>query len=396
MGNEDSKLSRRTFIATSVGSAAGAAVLGGTACGTPTAQTPTPWDETPTFAGINTRELPRGGRVLPILGMGTPPIIPNFSEMPEPQRIDVVRHAYAKGIRYFDTAFAYGSGPLLAAALSEVRGEVYINTKTGATDPATAREQIEEELRRVGSDYVDCAKLHNVGGRSYDTPTDELRDRYLPVVDELEKMRSEGKIRNVGLSAHINYEVAFKLIDTGRFDEVLIARGYFPKGMLEIVWPRNMQWRDLCVSRAHQLGMNIIGMKALNNPVYGHLRYQKDGTFGLGPRKIVPDYPEEKVERLVGAALRWAYADHRFHVYAVGMSVPGDIDEDVVLCGGDMTLANDDLLLLADFSTKAWDADHVKGYVTDAHPNYPEPSEPKEVTPAQLRTRRMEPHLDEV
>jgi hypothetical protein len=63
-----------------------------------------------------------------------------------------------------------------------------------------------------------------------------------------------------------------------------------------------------------------------------------------------------------------------------------------------MALTNDDLLLLADFSTKLWDAPHVKGYETGIHPNYPPLPEAagEGVTPAALRTRRAEPHLDEV
>jgi predicted aldo/keto reductase-like oxidoreductase len=398
MSDEKSKLTRRTFIG-GVGGAAGAAVLTGAGCGTPTPPgAPTPWDATPKMAGMHTRKLPRGGRVLPILAMGTPPITSAFSALPEEERIGVARHAFERGIRYFDTAFVYNTAPLLGKALADVRDQVYVNTKTGQLDAAKARAEIEEELDRLGFDYVDCAKLHNVGGSAYDTPAEELRDRYLPVVDELEKMKAEGTVRNIGLSSHLNYEVAFKLIDTGRFDELIISRSYFPKGMREIIWPRNMQWRDLAVARAHELGMNIIGMKGLSNVLYGHFRLTDDGSFAVGPKTMVPDYPEDKVARLAGAALRWAFADHRFHLYVVGLSIPADVDEDVALVGGDMALTNDDLLLLADFSTKLWDAPHVKGYATDVHPNYPAPSgaAAEGVTPAALRTRRAEPHLDEV
>jgi predicted aldo/keto reductase-like oxidoreductase len=223
-----------------------------------------------------------------------------------------------------------------------------------------------------------------------------MRDRYLPVIDELERMRDEGTVRTIGLSSHLNYELAFRIIDTGRLDELLISRGYFPKGMREIIWPRNLQWRDLCVARAHQLGMNIIGMKGLSNVLYGHFRVQEDGSFKLGPRTMVPDYPEDRIRRLPGAALRWAFSDHRFHLYIVGMSVPADVDEDVALCSGDLALTNDDRLLLAEFSTRLWDAEHVQGYETDIHTNYPAPPPPPELQGARLRTRVAEPHADDV
>ena len=36
-------------------------------------------------------------------------------------------------------------------------------------------------------------------------------------------MKKEGKIINVGMSNHINFETAFKLVDSERLDEVLLA-----------------------------------------------------------------------------------------------------------------------------------------------------------------------------
>ena len=55
--------------------------------------------------------------------------------------------------------------------------------------------------------------------------------------------------------------MAHKLIDSGAFDEVLLARCYFLKGMKEIILPRNLQFREMAIARAHELGMNIIGIR---------------------------------------------------------------------------------------------------------------------------------------
>ena len=295
----------------------------------------------------------------------------------------------------WSTAFVYESTALLGEALHDVRDDVYLSTKTGGLDAKSARSDIEEELRLLQTDHVDCAKLHNVGLSAYNMPTDAIRDRYMPVIDELETMRDEGKIVNIGLSTHINFEAAYKLIDSGRFDEVLLARSYFPTGMREILWQRNLQWRDLAVGRAHELGMNIIGMKAMASVIFGHgSQSAEDDTFRMGPHVLVPDFPREKIDRLPGAALRWVFADPRFHIYSVGMSTKDDIDTDIAICGGDMTLTNDDLMLLADLSVRVWDADHIKGYKHDIHRNYGDRYAPKPDDVASLTTIAAEPHLD--
>lgn len=42
-------------------------------------------------------------------------------------------------------------------------------------------------------------------------------------------MGDEGKMINIGMSNHVHFEVAYKLIDTGRPDKVLLAKRYLPR-----------------------------------------------------------------------------------------------------------------------------------------------------------------------
>jgi aryl-alcohol dehydrogenase-like predicted oxidoreductase len=115
----------------------------------------------------------------------------------------VVHCALDAGCDFFDTAPGYGNGrseELLGEALQSVRSRVRICTKCGHGadgtsnfDPTAIRASLEASLRRLQTDYVDILLLHN--------PPMELMDgARAPQYEELEKLKSEGKLRVYGVS----------------------------------------------------------------------------------------------------------------------------------------------------------------------------------------------------
>src|SRR5258706_1228167 len=118
-----------------------------------------------------------------------------------------IRRALDLGVTLFDTASSYGAGHsqrVLGAALRGRRYQVIIATKWGntfdeATRTATGRDvsaaytrrSAEESLRRLGTDYIDLYQLH-IG---YMPAADAL-----DLVDTLETLKTEGKIRAYGWS----------------------------------------------------------------------------------------------------------------------------------------------------------------------------------------------------
>lgn len=123
----------------------------------------------------------------------------------EASSIATLRAAFAAGINFFDTAFAYGrdgeSERLIRHALGTVRARIIVATKVGiAWDaegkqvvdgrPATLRRQLETSLSRLGVDFVDVLYLH-------------APDRTLALEEsagEMARLLAEGKTRAVGLS----------------------------------------------------------------------------------------------------------------------------------------------------------------------------------------------------
>jgi predicted aldo/keto reductase-like oxidoreductase len=165
----------------------------------------------------------------------------------------------------------------------------------------------------------------------------------MKVRDELDAMRGEGKLRFIGLTGHDNFELMHRMIATGGFDQLLIAYGYFRKGMINLLSNEEVEWRDLCIAKAHELGMGIVAMKVMGCYVYGH-----------SSKHAVPGYDEATRARLPGAAIRWVLADPRISILNIGVCLPSDIDDNIATVSGDTKLSNADRLLLADFSGRAY------------------------------------------
>jgi predicted aldo/keto reductase-like oxidoreductase len=167
--------------------------------------------------------------------------------------------------------------------------------------------------------------------------------------EELVKLRDEKLCRFIGLTGHNQFEVMFRLIDSARFDQLLIAYGYFPKGMDTILSHSNLQWRERCLSRAHELGMGVVAMKVMSSFL-----------LGFGAASIAPGFAPEKLARLRAAALRWVLSDRRIALAVVGVTRPGEIDENIKTVAADRTLTEDDRAVLGEFATLAFASPMVR------------------------------------
>lgn len=124
----------------------------------------------------------------------------------EEQAVATVHAALSHGITLIDTAPAYGQGAseeVVGRALAERgrREDVVVATKVGLewddagnphrnSRPERIRQEIEDSLRRLKTDYVDLYQVH------WPDPDVPLED----TAAELEKLRDEGKIRAIGVS----------------------------------------------------------------------------------------------------------------------------------------------------------------------------------------------------
>jgi len=347
MTPDESTMNRRSFLKTGAAAAAGAALISGAS-----RAHAAPAKKEITFpAGIPTRPFGKTGHVLPVLGHGGSAMVNSWASAymvkldPEADRVKMVRYAYDKGVRYFDTARVYSeSERIMGAALKDVRENVYLATKVADPSPDRTRQSLETSLKELGTDYVDCLQIHS--------PVTEAvgADGAMKVYEQIAKLRDEGLVRFIGLTTHIAFEDVYKMIDTGLFDQVLLAKGYMRRSMFTLLSEQKLAMRDKCIDRAHELGMAIVAMKVMGA-----------NLLGQGSRVgVVPAADPALARKAPAAALRYVLSDPRIAMLNVGISNASDLDDNLATMAKDTAYTDDDKTVLAAYSEQVYASDHVK------------------------------------
>src|SRR6267143_1466821 len=158
----------------------------------------------------------------------------------EEQGRPFIKRALELGINFFDTANMYGNGrseEVLGRALRDFakRDEVVIATKVyfrmrsdvngrGLSRKAIMTE-IDQSLRRLGTDYVDLYQIHRW---DYDTPIQETLEAFYDVV-------KSGKARYIGASSMFAWRRVLACCRGAHWRAVaLLARGRLRRALLAV------------------------------------------------------------------------------------------------------------------------------------------------------------------
>jgi aryl-alcohol dehydrogenase-like predicted oxidoreductase len=184
-----------------------------------------------------------------------------------------IKTALDLGCTFFDTADVYGFGhseELLGEALKGNRDRVIIATKGGSdfyhNPPRLNFTEthlmfaVEESLKRLKTDYIDLYQLHN--------PPFSLIE-HGRLFEPLEKLKTQGKIRNYGISIHDPAE-GLLAMKNGKPAAIQVVYNYLRRDAAEELFPR-----------AIAEGVAIIAREPLAN---GFLtgKYSKDSIFPVG------------------------------------------------------------------------------------------------------------------
>jgi len=148
---------------------------------------------------------------------------------------ELLNRAIDLGINYIDTAAAYGralgsmtradamgtSEKNVGIVMKTRRKEVFLASKTHDRSYDGSMRLLETSLKNLQTDHLDLWQIHNVRGG-------ELKnlDRFFApdgVIRAMEKARSEGMVRFLGITGHENAEVLRTLIERYPFDNILMA-----------------------------------------------------------------------------------------------------------------------------------------------------------------------------
>ena len=156
---------------------------------------------------MNKVTLGRTGIVSPKNAFGALPI----QRISIEQAAVILRRAYDSGFRFFDTARGYtDSEEKLGYALSDRRHDIFIATKTMASNVKEFWEYLDTSLTKLKTDYIDVYQFHSP---SYvPRPGDEIG-----LYDAALEAKKQGKIRFIGFTNH-RLNVAEEAVRSGLFD----------------------------------------------------------------------------------------------------------------------------------------------------------------------------------
>ena len=128
-----------------------------------------------------------------------------------------VAWAADRGVNYFDVAPSYGNAQdMLGPALAPYRKNAYLACKTNRRDAKGAEEEFKNSLKVLQTDYFDVYQLHGLAKQQ------DVDAAFAPggAMEFLLKMKEQGYIRNLGISAH-NEDLALQALAMYDFATVL-------------------------------------------------------------------------------------------------------------------------------------------------------------------------------
>lgn len=157
----------------------------------------------------------------------------------------ILRRAYEGGMTFFDTARGYSdSEEKIGLALSDVRKNIFIATKTMAKNTEDMKAHIDTSLTNMKTDYIDIYQFHCAG--QVFRPDDGTG-----MYELMEDFKRQGVIRHIGITAH-KIGIAEEAIESGLYETLQFPLSY-------LSGEREINLVNSCVE--HNMG--FIAMKAL-------------------------------------------------------------------------------------------------------------------------------------
>jgi aryl-alcohol dehydrogenase-like predicted oxidoreductase len=166
---------------------------------------------------------------------------------------ELANAALDAGIRYFDTAPAYGGGQSernYGEVLATRRKEVFLATKTGNRSYDGALRDVEASLKRLQTDRLDLLQVHGVRKNE-----DFARwDKADGVLKALQKLRDEKVTRFLGVTGHESAESVRRAIELYDFDTVLTTFNPIQK---------RLPFQEQVLPVARKKNMGVLAMKVM-------------------------------------------------------------------------------------------------------------------------------------
>jgi len=222
----------------------------------------------------------------------------------------MLEYAIERGINYVDTARQYYDMEVVIGKIfPEKRSKIFLTTKllpelvTADVSVQKVLAAIEESLKRLNTDYVDCCLVHSVGDPNQGDPE---RYKNRNTYEAFHRAKRQGKIRFWGASSHGPKAIeAFNwLLEETDIDLIMPGMNFMTVGLEPVL------------AKAGAKGVAVVAMKSLS-----------------AARKIDYSTFMKRGRTVRQAVLKWMLAQRNISTIAITMSTYEQIDEYVAASG---------------------------------------------------------------
>jgi aryl-alcohol dehydrogenase-like predicted oxidoreductase len=299
------------------------------------------------------RVFGRTGMQLSVLGFGCGAVGGIMVRGDPADQERTIARAIEAGVNYFDTAVLYGDGESetnLGRVLQKLKpANAVVGTKVrlapGEFDRIddAVRRSLEGSLARLRLDRVDILHLHNTVTENGGGSAMSVRQVLDEVVPAFERLRRQGKIRFLGMTAVGDTAALHQVIDARVFDSAQIVYNMLNPSAAEAL-PPNYPAQDYgrLFDRTTAAGVGVVGIRVLAGgalsgsaerhpiaspppePIGSAMSYDADIERANRLRPLVD---EGFAASLTEAATRFAISHPTMGTILVGIATPQQFDD---------------------------------------------------------------------
>jgi aryl-alcohol dehydrogenase-like predicted oxidoreductase len=299
------------------------------------------------------RVFGRTGMQLSVLGFGCGAVGGFMVRGDAADQERVIARAIAAGVNYFDTAVQYGNGESeknLGRVLQKLKpANVAVGTKVRLPPGEFGRiadavtTSLEGSLARLGLDRVDIFHLHNPINETGGGPALSVRQVLDDVVPAFQRLRQQGKIRFLGMTAVGDTAALRQVIDARVFDSAQVVYNMLNPSAGEQL-PKDYPAQDYgrLFDSTKAAGVGVVGIRVLAGgalsgsaerhpiagpapePIGSAISYDADLERA---RRLIPLVEEGFAASLAEAATRFALSHPAMGTILVGMATPQQFED---------------------------------------------------------------------
>jgi aryl-alcohol dehydrogenase-like predicted oxidoreductase len=297
------------------------------------------------------RVFGRTGMQLSVLGFGCGAVGGLMVRGDPADQERTIARAIAAGVNYFDTAVLYGDGESeknLGRVLQKLKpADVVVGTKVrvppGESIAGAVTMSLEGSLARLRLDRVDIFHLHNPITETGGETALSVRQVLDELVPAFERLRQQGKIRFLGITALGDTAALHQVIDAGAFDSAQVVTNMLNPSAAEEL-PANYPAQDYgrLFDHTRAAGVGVVGIRVLAGgalsgsaerhpiagpapePIGSAMSYDADIDRA---RRLLPLLKDGFAATLTEAATRFALSHPAMGTLLVGMATPQQFED---------------------------------------------------------------------